>query len=155
PRLTDFGIGALTNPSLLAKHGITESGFTQSLANPADSSGTGTRLYLPPESQIGKPATTAGDVYALGVMLYQFVTGDLLAPLGLGWEEDVTDDLLREDILLCTHRDPQRRLPCAGDLADRLEQLNERKVARRMERLADEQRFAATRAAEQQSLKVQ
>lgn len=154
PRLTDFGIGALTNTTLLAKHGITESGFTQSLANPSDSSGTGTRLYLPPESQIGKAATTAGDVYALGVMLYQFVTGDLLAPLGLGWEEDVADSLLREDILLCTHRDPLRRLPCAGDLADRLEQLQQRREAWQAERAAEEERVLATRAAQQQSLKV-
>jgi serine/threonine protein kinase/class 3 adenylate cyclase len=154
PRLTDFGIGVLVNPSLLAKHGITESGFTQSLANPNDSSRTGTRLYLPPESQVGKPATTAGDVYALGVMLYQFVTGDLLAPLGLGWEEDVADDLLREDILLCTHRDPQRRLPCAGDLADRLEQLDQRRVAREAARAGEEERIAVKRRAEQQSLKV-
>ena len=28
PQLTDFGIGVLVNPSLLAKYGITESGFT-------------------------------------------------------------------------------------------------------------------------------
>ena len=43
PQLTDFGIGVLTNPALLARHGITESGFTQSLAHPSDSSQTGTR----------------------------------------------------------------------------------------------------------------
>ncbi|HMC11410.1 MAG TPA: protein kinase, partial [Pirellulaceae bacterium] len=155
PQLTDFGIGVLTNPALLARYGITESGFTQSLANPSDSGLTGTRLYLPPESQVGKPATTAGDVYALGVMLYQFVTGDLQGPLGLGWEEDVADDLLREDILLCTHRDPHRRLPSAGDLADRLEHLRERREVRQAALAVDEERIAEKQRAQQQSLKVQ
>jgi serine/threonine protein kinase/class 3 adenylate cyclase len=155
PRLTDFGIGVLTNGALLAKLGITESGFTQSLANASDSSHTGTRLYAPPESQVGKPATTAGDVYALGVMLYQFVAGDLQRPLGLGWEEDVADDLLREDILVCTHRDPARRLPCAGDLADRLEQLAARRDERRAALRLNEERLAVEKRAGEQALRIQ
>jgi serine/threonine protein kinase/class 3 adenylate cyclase len=130
PVLADFGIGVLTNLRLLEQHGITETGFTESAVLGNESSRTGTRLYAPPESQVGKPATTAGDVYALGVMLYQFVTGDLMRPLGPGWEEDIADDLLRADILACTHRDPGRRLPSAGDLAERLENLDRRRAER-------------------------
>lgn len=155
PQLADFGIGILTNPALLARLGITESGFTQSLVPSNDSSQTGTRLYLPPESQVGKPATTAGDIYALGVMLYQFVTGDLRRPLGQGWEEDVADDLLREDILLCTHRDPARRLPSAGDLAERLEALETRRQAQQAARAEEQERLVQKQQAQQQSLKVQ
>jgi WD40 repeat protein/class 3 adenylate cyclase len=126
PRLCDFGIGVVTDRSLLARHQITDRGFTESLLAGNESSRTGTRLYAPPESQLGRPATTAGDVYALGVMLYQLVTGDLTRPLGTGWEEDVADELLRADIQACTLRDPARRLASAADLADRLAGLNAR-----------------------------
>ena len=45
-----------------------------------DSSRTGTRLYSPPEANLGKPATTGFDIYALGVMLFQTTTGDLHRP---------------------------------------------------------------------------
>jgi len=54
-----------------------------------DSSRTGTRLYSPPEANLGKPATTGFDVYALGVMLFQMVVGDLHRPLGTGWQDTV------------------------------------------------------------------
>ncbi len=171
PVLADFGIGVLADRALLEKLQITETGFTQSLVAGNESSRTGTRLYAPPESQLGKPATTAGDVYALGVMLYQFVTGDLSRPLGTGWEEDIVAcgaggppaiesrhfsaggppapqgsrtgdiaELLRGDILDCTHRDPARRLASAADLAERLESLDRRagdlRLRRRAERTA-------------------
>ena len=53
-----------------------------------DSAATGIVLYFPPEANLGKPATTAFDIYALGVMLFQMVTGDLQQPLGTGWQEE-------------------------------------------------------------------
>ena len=71
------------------------------VAEADESSRTGTRLYQPPESQLNRPATTAGDVYALGVMLYQLVIDELSHPLGTGWEEDLADELLRDDIRAC------------------------------------------------------
>ncbi len=63
-------------------------------------------------------------------MLYQFVVGDLNRPLGTGWQDDVSDDLLREDITACTHRDAAQRLPSAVELAERIESLGRRRMNR-------------------------
>ena len=129
PRLADFGIGVLSDRSFLDRHPMTETDVFKSLVGGNDSSRTGTRMYSPPESQTGKPATTAGDVYALGVILYQLVSGNLTRPLGTGWEEEVSDELLREDIAACTHHDPARRVASAAQLAERLRSLDSRRTA--------------------------
>jgi eukaryotic-like serine/threonine-protein kinase len=57
-------------------------------------------MYTPPESLAGRPFTVQGDIYALGVFLYQMATGDLERPLAAGWERDVDDELLGEDCRL-------------------------------------------------------
>src|SRR3546814_11899439 len=75
--------------------GITRLGFTQTVAA-LDTSGT--PLYLAPEVLSGQPSTLQSDIYALGVMLYQAVVGDWNRPLAPGWERQVDDELLREDI---------------------------------------------------------
>ena len=136
PRLVDFGIGALADSSVLAQHGITGAGFTA--ATLQHSSGTPT--YSPPEYLAGKPFTVQGDVYSLGVMLWQLVTGKSDAPLAEGWQRDVSDPLLRDDIAACVDGDPARRLPSAAELATRLRALPERR--------ADAVRHAAAEAAD-------
>ena len=134
PQLADFGIGLLADRSqLLARH-ITESGFTV-MSDERHSSRTGTQIYMPPESLAGRPFTTQGDIYALGVLLYQMVTADLKRPLAGGWERDVEDPLLREDISVCVDGDPQRRIKSAADVAQRLRALPQRRRQR-----ADDQR---------------
>lgn len=130
PRLADFGIGILTDRSVLEGRDITASGFTLSQLGEGESSRTGTRLYAPPESDLGLPFTTRGDVYALGVLLYQMVVGDFGCPLAQGWERDVADPLLREDVAACVEGDPERRLANAADLAARLRALPSRRRAR-------------------------
>lgn len=144
PVITDFGIGILTDRALLEKHDITVGGFTQSAITENESSRTGTRLYAPPESHLNQPFTVQGDVYALGVLLYQMVVGDLNRPLAAGWERDVEDELLGEDIAACVDGDPSRRLSSAAELASRLNRL----AARRAERIetARSMQAAARRA---------
>lgn len=136
PRLTDFGIGELTDPSQLANRNITMVSMTSSLITGNESSRTGTRMYSPPEMLMGKPFTIQGDVYALGVLLYQMVVGDLERPLAQGWERDVPDPLLRQDIARCVEGDEVKRLNSAKELADRLQHLPIRRRARQRRQIA-------------------
>lgn len=61
PVLTDFGIARM-----LSLTGLTASGAM-----------VGTPAYMAPEIGIGHPGTALSDIYSLGVVLYQLVTGQL------------------------------------------------------------------------------
>ena len=128
-RVADFGSAALLEPSRLEALGITRLGMTQTAAL-QPSSFSGTLLYLAPEVFSGKGASAQSDVYALGVMLYQMIVGDFRKPLSPGWEEDVADPLLREDIAAAVCGDPARRLRSPEELAIRLENLESRRAER-------------------------
>ena len=128
-RVADFGSAALLEPSRLEALGITRLGMTQTAAL-QPSSFSGTLLYLAPEVFSGKGASAQSDVYALGVMLYQMIVGDFHKPLSPGWEEDVADPLLREDIAAAVCGDPARRLRSPEELAIRLENLESRRAER-------------------------
>ncbi len=136
-RLADFGIGFITDRELLRKKGITATGLTMAVA---DSSGSGTRMYMAPELEEGKPATTLSDIYSLGVVLYQVAVGNLEQSLGIGWERDIDDELLRDDITSCVHGKPENRLRTPADLAKRLRGLETRRVARAREHRRQVQR---------------
>jgi serine/threonine-protein kinase len=142
PRLSDFGISSVQDRSQFREFDITAMGFTGT----EDTSGqTGTRMYSPPESQAGRPFTTEGDVYAIGVLLYQMVMGNLHVPLAQGWERDIDDEILRQDIAHCVEGDPNRRLGSAAELAKRLRSLEQRRHTRDREaqlRFQEQQRSA-------------
>src|SRR5262249_42021336 len=74
--------------------------------------------------------TAAADVYALGVMLYQLAIGDFRRPLAPGWEAQIDDPLLREDIADAACGDPAKRLNSAAALAERLLSLEQRRAKR-------------------------
>ncbi|MDY0742920.1 winged helix-turn-helix domain-containing protein [Paucibacter sp. R3-3] len=144
-RLGDFGSGRLLDPDRLAALGITAQGMTLTdVAAASDSSGT--LAYLAPEVLAGQAPTTRSDVYALGLMLYQLLAGDLRRPLLPGWERDVGDALLREDIAAAAERDPAKRLAGADQLVERLRTLDARR-AEVEQRVRD---AAAARDAQQQ-----
>ena len=143
-KLTDFGSSRLLEPERLAELGITQLGLTMTASVLSDS-GSGTPLYLAPELLTGAPPTVRSDVYALGVMLYQFLVGDFRKPLTPGWESDIADPLLRQDIAAAAAGDPARRLQNATELADRLRRIEDRRNESELLRAAD----ARARAAEQ------
>lgn len=119
PHLTDFG---------LAKFAGVESGFT----NPGEV--VGTPEYISPE-QITTHAgelTTASDVWALGILLYQMLSGRMpftastplmildsiknSEPQALHCDHDLATLVAR-----CLEKDPARRMRSAAYLADELE----------------------------------
>ncbi|MBN8888428.1 MAG: winged helix-turn-helix domain-containing protein [Rudaea sp.] len=125
-RLTDFGSGRLLDPGRLDEMGITGLGFTVTQSLLGDSS-SGTPLYIAPEIISGHSPTVQSDVYSLGILLYQLLAGDLTKPMASGWEQDIGDALLCEDIRAATEGNPMRRLPSAADLAERLRNVDQRR----------------------------
>lgn len=135
PRITDFGCGRLMEPTQLDALGITQMGFTQALAGSNDPQ-SGTPLYLAPEVLGGQAPTALSDIYSLGVMLYQIVVADFRKIMAPGWEQDVADEVLRQDIAAAAAGNPASRLNSAAELAQRLRSLAARRTALAAERLS-------------------
>ncbi len=129
-RLGDFGSGRVLDPDVLDALGITHGGIGMTRDGAADAS-SGTPLYLAPEIFAGQLPSVASDVYALGIILYQCIAGSFSKPMTSGWEDDVGDALLCEDIRGATEGDPKKRLASAAELASRLRSRDARQVAAR------------------------
>jgi len=150
-KVADFGSASLFDPSRLHALGITNLGFTQTASLDAAPL-TGTLMYLAPEVLAGQSPSAGADVYALGVMLYQLTIGDFRKPLAPGWEAEIKDPLLREDIADAACGDPAKRLNSAADLVERLLALEQRRVKRdeleaaKLRAQVAERKLAETRA---------
>lgn len=141
-KLGDFGSGGVVDPQRLEALGITRLGFTRTMAETA----AGTPLYLAPEVIAGQPFTVQADVYSLGVLLYQVVVGDLSKALAPGWELDVDDELVRQDIATSAAGNPIRRLAGAGELARRLRTVEIRRLEQAASREAEHRAHKAALA---------
>jgi serine/threonine-protein kinase len=148
-RLADFGVGMVLDRDSLSMEGLGGLGFTGTLANTA-AENSGTLGYLAPELSEGRAASIQADIYALGVMLYQLVAGDFSRTLAPGWQRDIQDELLAQDIASMVDRAPERRPASAAEVAERLRTLKarheERARAEQARRAADESARALERA---------
>jgi len=122
-KVTDFGIAR----SLEVEHGMTQTGTV-----------LGTSNYLSPEQASGKPTTTSTDVYSLGVVVYELLTGDVPFPgenfvaIAMKHINELPPDLLdkRPDVPLrlaaavdrAMEKDPDRRFATMDEFASELRQ---------------------------------
>lgn len=97
---------------------------------------------MAPELIAGESASVQSDIYALGVVLYQLLVGDLKRPVTIDWAQGVDEPLLREDLSRCFAGRPQDRFASAAQLAQNLRSLEDRKMelARQQKALAFRQK---------------
>lgn len=126
PLLTDFGSSHLIQKDILSEHGVSPLGMSVSF-DALPSSAGGTLMYLAPEVWAGGSPGIRSDVYALGIMLYQMVIGDLRQGIPSDWRERLGDELLADDIQQATSSAPEERLKSVGELTSRLRNLEERR----------------------------
>lgn len=95
----------------------------------AEGHAAGNSPWTAPEVVAGQIATQRSDVFALGVLVFQLLVGDLRRTLVPGWESDVGDALLCEDIRAAATANPATRTIDARELANRLRTLQSRHAA--------------------------
>lgn len=118
-KIGDFGLAVSLDRSRL-----TQQGFM-----------VGTVAYMPPEQALGGEATPQADLYALGAMLYEMVTGSPpfsgdataiisqhinTAPVAPSWHSDHCPPDLESLILSLLEKDPGRRPPSASAVLEAL-----------------------------------
>jgi len=119
-KLADFGIARASEQTRITQVG----------------SVVGTAAYLAPEQARGEEAAPSSDVYSLGVVLYQFLTGRLpyegasLAELAVRQQSEqplhprsyseAVPQAVGDAVLVALESDSGRRFAAAGELADAL-----------------------------------
>ncbi len=126
-RVTDFGIGAISAAPVLE-----QSRSASSLQGSVSAALTGSYspLYASPQQMRGDKPDPRDDVYALGVIWYQLLKGDLTspAPTGRKWTDMLRSQGMSDaaiDVLSsCFEGDPAYRPADAGVLAEQLQALS-------------------------------
>jgi tetratricopeptide (TPR) repeat protein len=129
-KIGDFGLAVAVDLSRLTQSGMM----------------VGTVAYMPPEQAMGGKVTNKADLYSLGAMLYEMVTGrppfvgdDSVAiigqhintpPVSPAWHRADLPPALETLILQLLEKDPQRRPASAGDVYQALESIEAGKIAK-------------------------
>ncbi len=135
-KLLDFGLAKLQRDPLAV-----ESSAESPASLTENGAILGTVPYMAPEQLEGKPADARTDIWALGLVLYEMVTGkrpfegpsqaSLIAailerePAPLAVLQPLTPPLLEHTIKLCLAKSPDARWSSAHDLADQLRWIRE------------------------------
>src|SRR5262245_40628795 len=124
-RVSDFGIGGLATRQAIE---LTRSGNKDQYLSSA-LRGACTPLYASPQQMRGEAADPRDDVYSLGVIWYQLLTGDVTrgCPTGRGWQKRLAEQGMSEPMLNllmdCFGDEPGDRPDDAAVLAEALGKL--------------------------------
>jgi serine/threonine protein kinase/Tol biopolymer transport system component/tetratricopeptide (TPR) repeat protein len=116
PKLLDFGIAKLLDPDVSEDAEITMVGAR--IVTPA---------YASPEQMRGEPATVASDIYALGVVLFELLTGRRPAQDPAAFDQ--LDPSLRRVIAKATRHKPEERYDSVEVFAAEVQRSLEGKAA--------------------------
>ena len=137
-KVLDFGIARATRAVIGT--GTTETGGIVTAPDP-NGRGAGTPAYMAPEQMLGAPVDERADLYTVGVVLFELVTGrrpyDYVDPLELvGLPEslspradaiDPTAPSALADVLeIALKRDPQQRYQAAKDFDEALAEVQQK-----------------------------
>ena len=151
-RLADFGSGRVVEGDIPSPYAITDLDAAGMAGSSEDDRLSGTPYYRAPEIAAGAVPTVSSDIYSVGLVLFQLTVGDFGRAPAPGWEREIADPLLCQDIADAAAGDPAARIGSAAILADRLDALAERRARMRAEaeaaaRLEELDRAEARRAA--------
>jgi serine/threonine protein kinase len=142
-KLLDFGLAKLLDPDLTDDDIPAEVSRTMTRQQVHTMAGTimGTTNYMSPEQARGRPVDSRSDIFSLGVVLYEMVTGEL--PFNRATALDTMHAIVFEEakpvtslrrnlppqahliISRCLRKRPEDRYPDAGRLADDLKRLEQ------------------------------
>jgi serine/threonine protein kinase len=118
-KVTDFGIGGAVLPEPTMNTGAPLTGRLETALR-----GSASPLYASPQQRAGSSPDPRDDVFALGVLAFQMLTGELSAAPGPRFERDLRArgapadlaDLIGD----CVDPDAERRPRDAGEVAERI-----------------------------------
>jgi Tol biopolymer transport system component len=143
-KILDFGLAKLVQRPALADYS------TGALARQDDATPSGTVLgtlgYMSPEQVRGKPADSRSDLFALGSLLYEMLSGqrafreptaaDTMTAILTKEPPEITTaggpipPLLEVIVRRCLEKDPKARFQCVRDLAFALDKLSDMSTGR-------------------------
>jgi serine/threonine protein kinase len=140
-KILDFGLAKLLDPSVGEGQHITDRATVETVAQTQLGVVMGTIAYMSPEQARGRPVDQASDVFSMGVVVYEMVTGELPFKGGspvdtmhaIAFEEvqpitEVRKHLpsdLHRIVTRCLRKKPEDRYSDAKALADDLRHLKQ------------------------------
>ena len=120
-KVSDFGIGAITASAEAERErgkSVTAATFLQGAYSP---------MYSDPRQRTGEVPEPSFDVYALGVIAYQLLIGDVTREIGPAWRAELEENNIPPnvlDVVAACVAVPSKRLADAGALLAALDKLN-------------------------------
>ncbi len=111
-KLGEFGLGDLagnTDKEAVKTNQVNSEAkktFTETITTSGELS---EKTYQAPELSLGESSSFDTDIYALGVLFYQLIVGDLKAVFNRHWREQITEASLQNLITQMTHNQINRR----------------------------------------------